>query len=62
MAAEDREICSQCGVEHYVFREGVCIICWQNNQDALDLHNVEYDGWQKMTDAERAAAIRAACN
>ncbi len=58
---EDREECQQCGVEHHVFREGVCIICWQNNQDDLDVYDAEFDRWQKMTDHERIEAIRAAC-
>lgn len=54
--------CPQCGEETETLREGYCEPCRDERQAALNLHNAEYDRWQKMSDQERAAAIRRACN
>lgn len=53
--------CNQCGDDERddKFREGVCIYCWQHNQNALDQHNAENDRWQAMSDDERYSAIFA---
>lgn len=52
--------CPQCGHEASQFREGVCLECWEDNQNRLDLHNHEFDRWERMSDAERGDAIRRA--
>ena len=54
--------CTQCGFEtpEDEVCEGVCEDCWEINQRALELHNAEHDRWTRMSDAERAAAIKAA--
>lgn len=51
--------CPQCGEPSAEFNEGVCQDCWTANQNALDLHNIEYDRWQRMSDSQRGAAIRS---
>ena len=56
----EREPCQQCGFPAWEFREGVCLDCCAENQRRLDLHNAEYDRWQRMSDAERAREIRDA--
>jgi len=50
--------CPQCAEPTDTLHEGVCEVCRETNQDALDLHNHEYDRWLAMTPAERAAAIK----
>lgn len=50
--------CPQCGYETAQLIEGYCPQCYADNQHALDLHNAQYDRWQRMTDAERSAEIR----
>lgn len=52
--------CPQCGEPTELFCEGVCEPCCKANQAALDLHNAQYDRWQKMSAAERDREIRRA--
>jgi hypothetical protein len=51
--------CQQCGepTPKDGFSEGVCVACYNENQHSLDLHNAQYDHWQRLTDAERESAI-----
>ncbi len=51
--------CGQCGDAEFAeqFRDGVCVYCWQDNQNALDVHNAEHDRWERMTDEQRHAEI-----
>lgn len=56
----ERYDCPQCGEATPELREGYCRECCESNQSELDRHNVEYDRWQAMTDAERDAAIKQA--
>lgn len=53
----DEFICPQCGFVTSVIREGYCVSCYENNQFELDRHNLEFDRWQDMSDAEREDAI-----
>ena len=52
--------CPQCGDDTPELHEGYCEDCCRDNQAALDRHNMEYDRWQRMTDAQRDAAIKFA--
>jgi len=54
--------CPQCGEPTPELHEGYCEDCCIENQRCLDQHNAEYDRWQRMTDAQRDAAIMAAAN
>ena len=49
--------CPQCSYETPVLIEGYCPECAEENQRALDLHNAEFDRWNKLTDRERALEI-----
>lgn len=50
--------CPQCGDDTLELHEGYCEECCCANQRALDQHNAEYNRWQRMTDAQRDAAIK----
>lgn len=52
--------CPQCGEPAERLCEGYCEPCSEANQAALDLHNIEHDRWQAMTDRQRDHAIREA--
>lgn len=54
--------CPECGKDELEvsFREGVCYYCCQLNQQLCDAHNIEYDEWQNLTDAQRSELIRQA--
>lgn len=52
--------CPQCGEPTKELHEGYCKECCDHNQAALDLHNGTYDRWQRMTDVQRAEAIKFA--
>jgi hypothetical protein len=52
--------CPQCASETDTLHEGYCESCRDANQDALDLHNAEYDHWRALTSAERERRIREA--
>lgn len=52
--------CPQCGDDTLELHEGYCEECCCANQRALDQHNAEYNRWQRMTDAQRDAAIKFA--
>lgn len=52
--------CPQCGDDTPELHEGYCEECCRENQRALDQHNADYDRWQRMTDAQRDAAIKFA--
>lgn len=56
----DRFDCPQCGEPTETLHEGYCEECRDERQAALDLHNAQYDRWQRMTDAERDREIREA--
>ena len=56
------DTCNTCGNDHDTFREGHCIDCWTDRQNALDLHNAEYDRWSKLTNQQRDFEIRRAGN
>ena len=60
MTEQAHQPCSQCGRDCAEFREGVCVDCCTENQRRLDDHNAEYDHWQSLSDAQRAAAIKRA--
>jgi len=53
-------VCPQCGDPTEALHEGYCEPCRDANQNALDLHNAEYDRWQGMTDRQRADEIKCA--
>lgn len=50
--------CTQCGNTCDEFEDGVCADCAEDNQYELDLHNTQFDYWEKMTTAQREAAIK----
>lgn len=50
--------CPQCSHETETLNEGYCEDCRQENQNSLDLHNAEYDGWQKLSDNQRHERIK----
>ena len=50
--------CPQCSYETETLNEGYCEDCRQNNQNSLDLHNTEYDKWQKLSDNQRQERIK----
>ena len=54
--------CPQCGEPTQELHEGYCAECCSDNQRRLDQHNAEHDRWQRMTDAQRDAAIKFAAN
>lgn len=51
-------VCNTCGEDATEFREGHCINCFTDRQNALDLHNATFDRWERMTDRERDDEIR----
>ena len=52
--------CTTCGEDATEFREGHCIHCFTDRQNALDLHNAQFDWWESLTDQQREIAIRMA--
>ncbi len=52
--------CPQCGEQTMALFEGYCCNCRDENQAALDAHNAAFDQWERMTDAQRDAAIKRA--
>ena len=52
--------CNTCGEDAAEFREGHCIGCFTDRQNALDLHNATFDRWEMLTDREREDEIRRA--
>lgn len=52
--------CPQCGDDTPELHEGYCRECCDENQRQLDLHNAEFDRWDKLTDRQRADEIRRA--
>ena len=50
--------CPQCGEPTNELHEGFCEECYQQNQVELDLHNAEYDHWNRMSFEEREEAIK----
>ena len=50
--------CPQCGEPTEILHEGYCEGCRDENQRALDQHNITYDWWRKLTDREREKLIR----
>ena len=53
--------CPQCGEECEALHEGYCEACCSANQIALNIHNAEFDAWERKSSAERDKAIRDAC-
>lgn len=53
-------LCPQCGEwrERIDFEQGVCLDCFEANQDDLDRCSIEYELWKTMSDRERDEAIR----
>lgn len=41
--------CMQCGEYATHFCEGVCVPCYDQNQEILDHWNAEFDWWNSMT-------------
>ena len=60
MTDEAKETCPGCGQDELAisFRDGVCWYCSRLNQELLDEHNIAYDEWSKLTDAQRTERIR----
>ena len=56
----DKLYCPQCGEPCGELREGYCRPCHDERQAALDLHNTQYDEWQRLSGAERDRRIRNA--
>ena len=52
--------CPQCGEQTMALFEGYCCRCRDENQATLDAHNASFDQWERMTDAQRDAAIKRA--
>ncbi len=52
--------CPQCGCDTPELHEGYCTECCEDNQRRLDAHNFGFDHWERMTDAQRDAEIKAA--
>ena len=52
--------CPSCGepTPEDEFAEGYCVPCRDDRQHALDLHNAQFDQWQRLSDDERREAIR----
>lgn len=59
-AMEVSVTCNTCGEDSTEFREGHCLGCFTDRQNALDLHNAQFDRWERMTDKQRGAEIRKA--
>lgn len=55
---EEIAYCPQCGEETTQLQEGYCQPCCHENQRELDLHNAQYNWWQRLTDEERLAEIK----
>lgn len=51
-------ICPQCAEQTEDLHEGYCADCCEENQVALDLHNIQNDRWQRLSDSGRAAEIK----
>ena len=52
--------CPQCGEPTETLHEGYCEFCRAENQNRLNIHNAQYDYWNKLTDDERWDQIRKA--
>lgn len=52
--------CPQCGELTEELHEGYCAYCCEQNQRELDLHSASFDRWERITDSERDAEIKAA--
>ena len=50
--------CPQCGKLTPELHEGYCHPCFTSNQEALDLHNQQFDRWKKLTSDQREAEIK----
>lgn len=60
MDADHEFDCPGCGEPTPTLHEGYCEDCRRERQSRRDLHNAQYDQWQKMSAAEREAAIKRA--
>lgn len=54
--------CNTCGEYASEFREGNCVDCFTDRQNALDLHNATFERWERMTDKQRGDEIRMAAH
>lgn len=54
-------ICPRCGEPTETLHEGYCRECCEEGRRALDLHNITFDRWERMSDAQRWDEIRRAC-
>jgi len=52
--------CPQCGCTCKYLVEGYCRVCQEQNQQELDLHNAEYDQWNKLSETEKNRRIKNA--
>lgn len=52
--------CTGCGFDAEQFCEGYCVDCQRDRQRALDLHNAQFDRWERLTDSQRRDEIRRA--
>lgn len=52
--------CPQCGEATPALQEGYCPECCANNQAALDVHNSNFDRWERISDSQRSAEIENA--
>lgn len=50
--------CPSCGEPRKHFREGLCELCWIEQQRDLEEHNAHYDWWVSLSKPEREAQIR----
>lgn len=53
-------ICPQCGDDTETLHEGYCERCRTANQLELNGHIAQVEAWDRLTDEERRARIRAA--
>ena len=53
-------VCPQCGEPTSLLCEGYCEPCRDANQAELDLHNAEFDAWERLSPKEREEQIRKA--
>lgn len=50
--------CPACSEEAKELIEGYCDLCWNSQQQELDLHNARHDWWNSLSDAERDKQIK----
>ena len=50
--------CPSCGHRVTQLTEGYCFECFTERQNALYLHNAEYEIWNSLTNAEKEARIK----